>query len=126
MRAAIHQFISPNVDLERFSPSDPSDAGVLVQMLIGSADREGAESFYVFVCTPRYLTHWHGGDGPIIGRHILIVQAWHWPAIRDFLAHVVESEEAGTWEELTKRLGRLGRWEFEDFSPPWWPHEKFG
>ena len=122
MRAVIRHFISPDADLQRFFPSDPLDTGIFVQMLIGTTEGDGEESFNLFVCTPQYLTHWHEGPGPIIGRHNLIVQAWDWAEISAFLTDAVESEEADTWEELGERLGRLGHWEFEDYLP-WVPPE---
>jgi hypothetical protein len=30
---------------------------------------------------------------------------------------VVESEEAPTWAELAAKVGRIGKWEFEDYHP---------
>jgi hypothetical protein len=33
------------------------------------------------------------------------------------LTRAVESEEAPTWPELAIKIGRIGKWEFEDYRP---------
>lgn len=117
MRAAIKRFHSPDVDLENYQPDDPFDAGALVQMMVGPAEGIGEESFDVVVCTPRWLSALVRDEGPVVGRHHLVVESWDWPRIRLFLAHEVESHEAPTWQDLAAKLGRIGRWEFEDYRP---------
>lgn len=116
MNAKILHFISPDVDLARYVSSTPEDEGIFLQMLVGPAGLPGEEAFGVFVCTPRYLMRWPYGEGPIIGRHILIVQSWNWQEISAFLTRVVESEDAPNWTELGERIGRVGSWEFEDLD----------
>lgn len=115
MKAAVKRFHSPDADLESYTPTDAGDVGVLVQIMAGPADRPGEESFDVVVCTPRWLAGRADADGPIIGRHHLVVEAWDWPRIRAFLTDEVETHEAPTWQELAGLIGRVGRWEFEDY-----------
>jgi len=75
------------------------------------------ERFDVVVCTPRWLDRWIREDGPLIGRHHLIVERWDAARIRLYLTEAVESEEAPTWPELGVKIGRIGKWEFEDYRP---------
>lgn len=117
MRASVRRLHSPDADLEAFRPEDPEDVGILVQVIAGPADGPGEESFDVVVCTPRWLVGCLRGKGPLVGRHHLIVERFDAAQIRDYITSAVEEEEAPTWRELAERLGRLGRWEFEDYRP---------
>jgi hypothetical protein len=108
---------SPDVDLESFEPEDPENVGILIQMIVGPADGPGEESFDVVVCTTRWLERWVQEEGPLVGRHHLIVDRFDRRRIGGFLTEAVESEEARTWPELALRIGRLGKWEFEDYQP---------
>ena len=117
MRASVRRLDSPEVDLDAFEPDDPANVGILVQIIVGPADAPGEESFDVLVCTPRWLDGWVREEGPLIGRHHLIVESYDAPRIKLYLTSAVEAEGATTWRELTQRIGRLGRWEFEDYQP---------
>jgi hypothetical protein len=52
-----------------------------------------------------------------VGRHHLIVERYDAPRIRLYLTGAVEAEETPTCRDLAPRIGRLGRWEFEDYQP---------
>jgi len=39
------------------------------------------------------------------------------PPIKSFLQAQVERLDEATWLELAAKLGQLGRWEFEDYTP---------
>lgn len=121
LRASVTKFSSPGVDLERFSPRDRADVSLVIEMDVAADGDIGREDFTVTVCTPQYLARWRDGDGPIIGRHHLIVKAWEWSEISAFLAGAVRAEVAPTWAELRDRIGRIGKWVYEDYgrySPP--------
>ena len=115
MKAAVRALHSPDADLVTFRPDDPEDVGILVQVMAGPDDGPGEESFDVMVCTPRWLERLVRTEGPLIGRHYLVVARYDGAEIRQFLTRVVESETAATWNELATRLGRIGMWEFEDY-----------
>lgn len=117
MRAVVHRFHSPDADLDHFVPDDPEDVGLLVQMVVGPAGKPGEESFDVVVCTPRWLDRWVLEEGPLIGRHHLIIGRWDAARIRLYLTEAVQSEEAPTWPELATKISRIGKWEFEDYRP---------
>lgn len=116
MRATVRRFHSPDVDLETFAPDDPSDVEVLIQIMAGPTDGPGDESFDVLVCTPRRLMKRTHDRGPIVGRHYLVVHEWDWPRIRLLLTAKVEALEEPTWRELAVKIGRVGKWEFEDYN----------
>jgi hypothetical protein len=117
MRATVRHLHSPDVDLDAFEPEDPENVGILIQIIAGPADGPGEESFDVVVCTPRWLERWVRESGPVVGRHHLIVERFAATTIAHYLLTAVEAEEAPTWRELASRIGRLGKWEFEDYQP---------
>jgi hypothetical protein len=88
-------------------------------MFVGRSDGPGEETFDVVVCTP----HWLGGlldqqgDQFTLGRHYLFVTAFDGPRLIAFLKGFVESVDEPTWKEVAEKIGRLGRWEFEDYRP---------
>lgn len=115
MEAKVRRFHSPDCDLETYVPDDPVDVGVLVQIIVGPADGPGDESFDVLVLTPQWLQRWIAEVGPVLGRHHLFVNAFDWPMIKTLLTFAVERETASSWAELGDRIGRIGKWEFEDY-----------
>jgi len=118
MRALVRSFVSPDaLDLDSYVPDDPEDDAIFVQVMVGSADVHGEESFGVVVCTPRWLEREVKAKGPLIGRHHLVAEATNHPEVRRFLTKTIENQAADSWEELAGRVGRIGLWEFEDYVP---------
>lgn len=116
MKPQIHGFHSPDADLDTFKPSDPTDVGVLVQIMIGPEGGLGYESFDVVVCTPGWFQEDVRREGIILGRHYLFVERFHWEFVRRFLEEWVGKQHGDSWEQLALRLSRLGKWEFEDYE----------
>jgi hypothetical protein len=85
--------------------------------MAGPEGKQGEESFDVVVCTPRWLARRVRDEGAIIGRHHLIVERWDAARVRRCLTDAAESQEAQTWPELAAKIGRIGKWEFEDYRP---------
>ena len=50
------------------------------------------------------------------GRHLVIVDAFHWPTIRPYFERLVDRCTGATWREVTEKLSRYGHWEFEDYT----------
>jgi hypothetical protein len=114
MRARLRGVHSPDVDdLAAYRPSSDGFA-VLMQLLVGPDDGSGEESFDVLVCSPRWLQQ---QPAPVIGRHHLVVSHFDLGAIEEFLRRQVESCAGETWSEVASKVGRIGRWEFEDYTP---------
>jgi hypothetical protein len=100
MRATVHRFHSPDVDLYTFSPGDPEDVGLLVQIMAGPAGGPGEESFDVVVCTPRWLARWTREHGPLMGLYHLVVERYDFRQVRRYLTEAVEKLDAPSWREL--------------------------
>jgi len=118
MRAKVLSIGSSDFDVATYRPQDPSDDGFPLRIYVGPSDGPGNESFDLTVCTPLWLARRVRDVGrPLVGRHYLIVEAMDIEAVLTFLRKQVESVEAPTWSEVAAKVGRLGRWEFEDYRP---------
>jgi hypothetical protein len=117
MKAEIKYFHSPDVpDLENFTPEIKDDFSFLLQIIVGEKGRDGEESFDVFVCTPRWLINNNSKEAIIYGRHYLIVFEFDYRKITEELTQYVESIEAQDWDSIAEQIGRIGKWEFEDYK----------
>jgi hypothetical protein len=117
VRAAFRAIESPDVDLRTYRPADPEDDAVFVTVYAGPADGPGEESFDLTVCTPQWLSRKVHESGPMLGRHLVIVERLDMSKVALFLKRQIESQEAPDWPTLGQRLGRIGFWEFEDYRP---------
>ena len=86
-------------------------------MIIGPALQDGEESFDVEVCTPAWLAQRYGPHGIVSGRHHLIVFEYDFKVIDSYLREFVANCSGDTWQDVAGKIGRLGHWEFEDYSP---------
>lgn len=114
MRARIFEYHSPDQDLT-VPVEHPADAGIYVQIFVGTEDAPNGESFGLMIATPSWLLKEILRRGPLVGRHHLIVEEFNWPRIKKFLDDLIEGQEADTWTHLAERIGRVGWWEFEDY-----------
>jgi len=120
VRPVLKRLHSPDVhDLHSYSPPDPGCFCVLLQAMFGPEGSEGEESFDILVCTPTWLSAEVEREGPIIGRHYLIVGTFDLRQIRSVLERFAGRCVSQTWDEAAVKLSRLGHWEFEDYQP--WP-----
>ncbi len=46
----------------------------------------------------------------------LIMEEYDAARMRIFLTDEIESLDAPTWHELASKIGRIGKWEFEDYQ----------
>ncbi|WP_157548061.1 Imm8 family immunity protein [Micromonospora sp. ATCC 39149] len=116
MKAEIRHIVSPDVDMDLPDLSCPSDFCALVQMTVGPKGELSGESFDIVVCTPAWIGRRVAEHGPLIGRHYLIVENFQPEAIKHFLYRQIDSLEGSSWLELAAKIGRIGRWEFEDYG----------
>jgi hypothetical protein len=73
MQAEIRHLLTPDIDPDTFVPDHPDRFMFLVDMPAGPAAGPGEESFQFEVCTPGWLHERARHDGPITGRHYVIV-----------------------------------------------------
>lgn len=121
MRAQLRGIYSPHVlgsDLAEWRPEDGECFSLLVGAFIGPDEPpQGEELFDFIVCTAAWLAVHPPPKGFEFLRSTILVTHWDYQvverAIRDLCFHT----EAGTWAEITEKLSRFGRWEFEDYRP---------
>ena len=114
VRAELKSLYSPDADpLENFIPTGPF--GILVMAMIGPAGQEGHESFDFMVCTPEWFS---SNMRQEIKPGRLFVRDFSYPHLEQFVRNYCNKcGEAATWRALAEKLGRLGKWEFEDYLP---------
>jgi hypothetical protein len=117
VKAKLVRAFSADVDVHTYSPVDPMDDGVWIQLIVSPEGMDGGESFDVLVCTPNWLSRQIRQSGPQLGRHHLIVEPMDLATAIEYLRHLVESARGSDWSELGPRIARVGRWEFEDYAP---------
>ncbi|MBT2226389.1 Imm8 family immunity protein [Nonomuraea sp. NEAU-A123] len=98
------------------SVDDPAHACELLEMYVGPWDGPGAERFQLTVCTPLALAEQLQHHPVLIGRHWLFVPELHPDKVTKWLSDRIAVLEAPTWSELAEKIGRIGEWEFEDYS----------
>ncbi len=69
------------------------------------------------LCNPSYIRAKVARAHIIDLRHHLAVGAYDFPAIRQYLGMRVSACEGDTWTQVAEQVGRIGRWEFEDYRP---------
>jgi hypothetical protein len=85
-------------------------------MIAGPAGGEGEESFDFEVCTPKLLHELTRRDGPVNGRHHVIIDTFNWPALQSYFQKLVSRCQVWDWHQIATKLSRYGHWEFEDYA----------
>src|SRR5260221_6324103 len=116
MQAEIHYLHTPDIDPDTFAPDDPERFAFLVQMHAGPAGGKGEESFDFEVCTPGWLLERARREGPMNGRHLVIIDTFNWPALQSYFQRLVSPCPGSDWHEVATKLSRYGHWEFEDYT----------
>lgn len=116
IRPELKRLHSPDVfDLDNPTLDQSGPFCILVQAMFGPEGDEGEESFDVLVCNPKWVEQ-RSSAGAFNGRHLLIVSKFDASEIRDFLTESASHCSGLTWDEVTSKLGRIGKWEFEDYE----------
>lgn len=114
MKAAIKGYSrTDNEDLSSYEPGDQQVFGFTLLFSIGVKGQEGADYFEVEVASPGYLEHLT--PQPFFLRHTLVATDYNLPAAVALVTKYVEGLEAETWEQLARQIGRVARWEYEDY-----------
>lgn len=116
MQAELKRLHSPDIgDLKAYSPEEPDNFGFLLQAMIGPEGQDGEESFDIVVCTPEWLKRNHPATKVVLGRHHLIVFRYDYRSLASYIAAFAGRCTGESWQEVACQLGRLGRWEFDDY-----------
>jgi Immunity protein 8 len=113
MRAEVRYFEWP--DLER--GADPAEMTSTVMIFAaGPLGGQGEETFQATVCTATRLTELVERDGVVAGRHFLFVDAIARQRVEEFVRDRLRRIDGEAWTELAEKIGRIGFWEFEDYT----------
>jgi Immunity protein 8 len=116
MKAQLKHLHSPDVDdLQAFCPQDPTTFRIFVQAMIGPEGEDSSESFDISVCTPSWLAAAAERDGPVIGLHHVIVATFDYDALFKSIQSFCSRCDGASWQEVGAKLGKLGRWEFDEY-----------
>ena len=117
MRAILKHIHSPDIlNLAEFIPEKVDNFSVFLQLMVGPIDNEGEESFDLVLCTPLWLIENRHTSDIIVGRHYLIVFEYDYQRIFTKLKQLIEDTSGKTWEDIALKIGRIGKWEFEDYQ----------
>jgi hypothetical protein len=123
MHAALRSLESPDLapdSLDSYNPPLPDDFGILLLALVGPADGDGEEAFYVTVCSPTWLsraTLTENAKGYEFVRHRLVVARWDPDLFRRAVGDLCSHTVGADWSEVANKLSRFFAWEFEDYMP---------
>jgi hypothetical protein len=102
--------------LDAYAPEDPESFAINLNITVGEQDAPGGHVFSMTVCTPLWLARNMDLDEILPGRHYLFVRRYDIDEIDRFIREYVEDEEFETWDEAASYVGRLAKWEFEDYD----------
>ncbi len=109
IQAELKKLHSPDVaDLERFQPDGPF--GFLLQAMVGPKGTAGEESFDILVCTPEWFSA-DMRDDIVSGRHFLFMKRYDYRTLKRFIEDYCASCQGESWQEVARKLSRLGHWE---------------
>lgn len=118
MRPVIRSLYGPDVpDLTIFEPDDPTTFGFLLTIVAGPDEGPGEEKFDVVVCSPKWFEHQLNDHEVRSGRHHLMMRHWDWASLEADINRRDRMCAGDTWTEAAAKLGRLGQWEFEEYTP---------
>ena len=113
----IKRFHSPDIDdLDVFTPTEIDNFCFLLQLIASPKGMDGEESFDIIICTPLWLAENIKESEPIIGRHHLIVKYYDYNLIMNMIKEYCTTCIGTNWNECATKLGRIGKWEFEDYQ----------
>ena len=117
MKAELKRLHSPDIhDLENYKPENPKKFGFLLQAMVGPEGQSGEESFDIEVCTPNWLEATYKANQVVIGLHHLIVQDYNYQMIIREIKAFLQDCSGDNWNDIAKKVSRLGKWEFENYT----------
>ncbi|WP_375430762.1 Imm8 family immunity protein [uncultured Friedmanniella sp.] len=114
MQAVIKSFEGMIDEPDDYVSEDPANDAFLLRMMIGPAHSPGIDAFDILVCTPGWLAQETEQKGPQLRRHMLVMATLDLTRAQDFLRRRVEQLTAPNWEDIARKLARIGHWELED------------
>ena len=109
-------------DVTSWQPRDSFNFGVHAQILAGTSEERGADSFDILVCSPTWFAaHWQQSTyspdrlpgGVIAGRRVWFMDRWDPEVFQRAIENVLDLTTAGRWGDIANRLGRYAPWEYD-------------
>lgn len=101
-------------ELESFHPDNADNFSILIQVLVGTDENEGGESFDFIVCTSDWLKEKYRGEIAFL-RNLILVDQFNYEDIKNRIEKLVQSISGNDWNDYAVKLSRYGAWEFEDY-----------
>jgi hypothetical protein len=116
MKSEIKDFFGSGMDepLELYQPKITDNFGILIDLEIGIVGKEGADLFYVMLCTPKWLIENMKQEEIVLGLHYLIVFEYNYEKLYKKLVELF-CIEGSNWDEITNKLSYIGHYEFQDY-----------
>lgn len=101
--------------LDSIHPREKNNASYHATISIGVEDEDSSDYFELHICTPKYLeldcrkrNNWINNT--------LIINEWDSESIENVIKEKIEGMTAGTWLDLSEKIGKLIEWQFEDYE----------
>lgn len=121
MKPIIKAIWSINDDLETYIPELSHCFAIEVEIDIGVEGFEGCDIYHLMVCNPEYLQRACDSQGiSMWGRHMLIVLEYDYNQIKNKIEEYVDTCQGETPTEVSQKLSRMFKWEFEDYKKNQW------
>ena len=99
-----------------FEPEIPHNFHVSASLTIGDAEKVGGDDYSLGICTPIWLDHHIQNMGPLIGRHLLIVNRFDANEVRATVEKIISESARESRAETNSVLTRFFAWEYEDYQ----------
>ena len=115
IKPTLKRLHSPDVfDLKKPLLDEGNPFCVLVQAMFGPENADGEESFDVMVCNQKWVEQ-KTAEGYFSSRYHLVVTHFDITEIEAYLESSAKECVGESWDEVAKKLGKIGKWEFEDY-----------
>ena len=103
------------IDVSSYTPKDPTDFSLNVNIAVSWDDSDGIWRFNVYVCSPKAMLSGKLREDRIFsGRSYIIMQEYDEVALRNYIESYVSDLHDLPYTQQIERMCRLGDWECED------------
>lgn len=113
----IKRLHSPDItNLKEYKQPENGEFCFLLQIIVTPKGVDGEESFDVIVCSLKWLDKRIDSFDIYNARHHLIIKNYNYDKLLEMIKKYCNSCVGNSWNECAMKLGRLGKWEFEDYK----------
>lgn len=115
IKPVLRRIHSPDIqDIQSAKIDEEEPFCALIQAFYGPDGGRGDEAFDFLVCNALWISK-AAEIAPLSGRHHLIVKNFNRLQLQEFFNGLEQICTGRDWEEVARKLGRFGKWEFEDY-----------